>query len=51
MQTEGEPWRLNDHHLPYYARLIMRDEPDLTGLFETRRSPADAWIADFQKVA
>lgn len=33
--TAGEP-RLNDHHCPFYARLLMDREPDLRGLFETR---------------
>lgn len=30
-------FKLNDHHAPYYSRLMMRDEPDLAGFFEIRR--------------
>jgi len=29
-------FRLNDHYPPYYARLLMQQEPDLEGFFETR---------------
>ena len=31
-----QPWRLNNNYAPYYARLIMRQEPDLQGFFELR---------------
>lgn len=30
-------FKLNDHYTSRYARLIMRREPDLEGVFETRR--------------
>lgn len=30
------PYKLNDHYVPYYARLIMATEPDLVGIFEIR---------------
>lgn len=36
----GDPeadYRLNNNYRPRYARLIMEQEPDLAGLFETRR--------------
>jgi hypothetical protein len=32
---DGE-YRLNDHHRPFMARLLMRIVPDLGGFFETR---------------
>lgn len=32
---EGAP-RLNDHHVPYYARLFMERHPELGPVFETR---------------
>jgi hypothetical protein len=42
----GVDYKLNDHFTSFYARLIERQEPDLRGLFELRKSPeADAWIA------
>jgi hypothetical protein len=37
MRTTGEPLKLNNNYRALYARLIMEREPDLTGLFETRR--------------
>jgi len=35
-KTTGKPWKLNNSHTSYYARLIMAQEPDLDGIFETR---------------
>lgn len=32
----AEPYKLNDHYVPRYARLIMASEPDLAGVFDTR---------------
>lgn len=38
MQTTGENgYRLNDHFTARYARKLMAENPDLDGLFETRR--------------
>ena len=34
---EDDEFKLNNNHRAYYARLIMRREPDLVGVFETRR--------------
>lgn len=36
-------FRINARSVPYYARLVMAQEPDLAGLFEIRESEADAW--------
>ncbi len=30
-------FKLQDHHVPHYARLVMEQEPDLDGLFEIRK--------------
>lgn len=30
-------WRLNDHHVPYYARLFMERHPRLGRVFEVRQ--------------
>jgi hypothetical protein len=35
-RAEHEDYKLNDHYPPYYARLIMHQEPDLQGFFELR---------------
>lgn len=32
----GEDYKLNNNHMPHYARLLMEQEPDLAGFFETR---------------
>lgn len=37
-------FKFNDHVGPFYARLIMREEPDLHGVFTVRQSHADRWI-------
>jgi hypothetical protein len=38
LQTVGDSeYKLNDHFCPFYSRLIMALEPDLRGIFETRR--------------
>lgn len=36
-------FKLNDHYTSRYARLIMKQEPDLDGLFELRalRTPSE----------
>lgn len=40
IETDGDPFRLDNSHRAYYARLLMA-EPDLAGLFETRSSATD----------
>lgn len=37
LRTEGEPVALNNNYRAFYARLLMDTEPDLEGVFETRR--------------
>lgn len=39
--TDETAPKLNNDYTAYYARLIMRQEPDLAGIFEVRRSAAD----------
>jgi hypothetical protein len=34
--TGSEEFKLNDHYTSRYARLLMENEPDLKGFFETR---------------
>lgn len=49
-ETMGDDYKLNDHFTSYYSRLIMFEEGDLNGLFNTRRSEeADAWIAEYME--
>jgi hypothetical protein len=38
---DGEPMHLNNNYRAFYARLIMEREPDLAGLFKTRRQRSE----------
>lgn len=42
MSTGEADFKVNNNFAAYYARLIMRCEPDLAGRFEIRRSGADS---------
>lgn len=42
--TSDPDFKINNSYRAWYARLIMRQEPDLAGLFELRASEADSWI-------
>lgn len=44
ISTSDPDFKLNNSYRAYYARLIMRAEPDLADLFATRESEADAWF-------
>jgi hypothetical protein len=35
-RTEGEPFRINNNHAPWYAREIMARYPDRDGMFALR---------------
>lgn len=37
IQTQGDEYQLNNNHAPYYARLVMEQNPELDGVFELRR--------------
>jgi hypothetical protein len=37
LRTSGDEFKLNNNWAPYYSRLIMLQEPDLEGIFHTRR--------------
>jgi hypothetical protein len=37
LQTKGDPYKLNNNYTALYARLLMEQEPELHGFFETRR--------------
>jgi hypothetical protein len=36
VETTGDEYKLNNNHRAYYARLIMKNNPDLAGMFEIR---------------
>jgi hypothetical protein len=41
IESNREPWKLNNNYRPYYARLLAESERELRGLFETRTAKAD----------
>lgn len=52
LETKGDPYRINDHYVPFYSRLVMWQEPDLADLFDLRRAHnADQWIADRKRAS
>ena len=36
LQTSGESYKINNSYTPFYARLLMRNEPQLAGFFNLR---------------
>jgi hypothetical protein len=46
VEASGDDWRLNNNYRPYYARLLMQQEPQLQGFFALRTAKADEeWSA------
>lgn len=45
LHTVGDDFHLNNNHTAFYVRLVERDHPEWIGLFEKRRSQADAMDA------
>ncbi len=41
IERDNEEYKLNDHYHSRYARLIMANEADLAGFFQTRELRAD----------
>lgn len=41
LETYGDIYKLNNNHRAFYARLVMAQEPDLAGFFQTRDCPHD----------
>jgi hypothetical protein len=41
LQTRGEPYKLNNNYTALYARMLMENEPELRGFFETRERRAN----------
>lgn len=37
IQTEHQDFKINNNYAPLYARMIMENNPDLDGVFKTRR--------------
>lgn len=41
IQTVGEPWRINNTHVAFYARLLIARRPEWADAIVTRRAQAD----------
>lgn len=41
VETQGDPFKVNNTYRAWYARLLMQQEPELAGVFETRKAEAD----------
>jgi len=44
IEARNDTWKLNNNWRPYYSRLLTLNEPELAGLFEMRKSKADATL-------
>lgn len=42
VEAHGDNFKCNNNYTAHYARLLMEQEPELAGFFETRRAKADA---------
>ena len=41
VETQNDSFKANNSWRPFYARLLMQQEPELAGFFETRKAEAD----------
>ncbi len=41
IETTGTCYKINDHWVPFYARLFMKDHPEHKGFFQLRPAAAD----------
>lgn len=41
VETNDESYKINNNHVPFYARLFMKNHPQHEGFFRTRKSVAD----------
>lgn len=51
LETEGDPFKLNNNWRSRYARLIAAQEPDLSDFFETRQLRSGAFDATSEREA
>ena len=41
IEARGDTFKCNNNYTAHYARLLMEQESELAGFFETRRAKAD----------
>lgn len=39
VEAKRDTFKVNNNYRPFYARLLMKQEPELAGFFELRRAP------------
>ncbi len=44
MWTNGDEFKLNNNHTAFYARMLMENEPELSGLFALRKQKVQSSI-------
>lgn len=44
IRTCGSQFKLNNNHRPFYARMLMENEPELAGLFALRKQKIQSSI-------
>lgn len=40
IETKNDPFKINNNHRPYYARMFMDQHPEHEGFFRIRRTPS-----------
>lgn len=53
LETNGEPFKLNNNHLPFYAKLFMKRYPEYGQVFELREKkskPKGDLVAEIEKL-
>ncbi len=46
IETTGDSFKINERFAPWYARLLMRSEPELRGFFSLKKAEADIAFAE-----
>lgn len=41
VDSQGEPFKINDHYSPIFARMLVSEHPELRGYIELRKSTWD----------
>lgn len=40
IKTKGDSFKINNNHIPYYAKMLMESLPEFKGFFQTRQRRA-----------
>ncbi len=50
VETTDDDFKINDHHWPYYARILMLSYPEFGGFFEIRDARFDATDEELKRI-